>query len=105
MIRFQATNEQVTALMANAINASIPMGLGGLHFQPGDIDPKVFESDVESGDVYADYYQGRMVKLGFRREGDDWISHIETPRNDYQSWASKYPTMTDLLASVPGITQ
>lgn len=105
-MKAKLTEQQVFQLAANAINASVPMGLGFLHAKPEDYTASMIEEStnlerfVDYG-VNFDYYDGRMVKLQIRRvaEGEYDIQPDE-PRSDYQSWATKYPTSQDLINSV-----
>lgn len=103
MITFKASDTQVQLLMANAINASKPVGLGILQATDTVFAP----DDFDLGDyVSLDYVQGRMVKLQIERLDDDrWrlIAHAE-PSPQWQSWADKYPTYGLLLKSA-GITE
>lgn len=100
MIAFKATEEQAKQIAVNAIHASEPVGMGRLHFIPGDH----FTTEhipLELGEISLDYVQGRMVKLHMKREGEHWEMRKDVDV-EYQSWAKKYPTARDLILSVPG---
>jgi hypothetical protein len=92
------TEEEALKIAACAVNASIPMGLGLLHFKPKSYTPEDMKGCMNSrGGLYIDYFEGRMVKLEIRREPDGSYSLLESvPAVDYQSWASKYPTYSAL---------
>jgi hypothetical protein len=104
MLKFKATDKQIQVMMANAVNASTPMGMGALHYKPGsEFKPEDFKNQVALQSI--DYWEGRMVKLWlFKREGGWWRCSGGELRADYQSWISTYSTMKDLLASA-GITE
>jgi hypothetical protein len=104
-MKFKATDEQVKEVVALAINASVPAGMGFLHFDPS----KVFRAaDIKighSGDmrvIDVDYAQGRMVKLLIRESATNpgiWqvVRPAGSPTPDYQSWISTYPSLEKLL--------
>jgi hypothetical protein len=96
-MKFKATNQQVKQIAANAINASKPMGMGFLHFQA---DNNFTADDIEDGELYFDYVQGRMVKLRIRDLGNGEYEIADNPTSDYQSWCSTYPTTEALVNSV-----
>jgi hypothetical protein len=100
-VRFKATDKQIGEISHNAVKASRPAGMGFL--QPHETIPSAQELEPEDkSDANLDYVYGRMVKVYFRRLGDDtWACHGE-PRSDYQSWSSAYPSYKDLVLSVPG---
>jgi len=98
-MKFKATEDQVKNLMAVAVNASKPMGLGFVSYTD-----KVFAVDDFDLIGHLDYVEGRMVKLYiFRELGDDnWsvnkYSHFNNiPNIGYNSWASIYPTYEELF--------
>ncbi len=97
-MRFKATDDQIKQIAANAVNASRPMGMGFLHYQPEhEFKPEDFTMD--KGGLYLDYVQGRMVKLYIHKDLDEWVINGE-PRSDYQSWCHKYPTYESLVNSI-----
>lgn len=97
-IKFTASDEQIKQLAANAINASTPMGLGILHYNPSQVYQP---DDIElNGALPLDYVGGRMVKLWIKKlDGNNYQIHDPAPRIDYQSWAATYSTYQELLAS------
>lgn len=107
-IEFDATEEQILQIMANAINHSIPAGLGFLHFQTKDYKPEETKRCiVNESCLYADidYFDGRMVKLAiFKNSKSGKYEIMEGFDKEYQSFATTYPTPQILIASV-GITQ
>jgi hypothetical protein len=107
-MKFKATEAQVKQICINAIAASLPMGMGHLHYNPAmEVKPEQITVGT-TGMVNLDYVGGRMVKLVVQRESasrDEWkiIAHREKPTVDYQSWAHKYPTWRALVKSVPEV--
>ena len=101
-MRFKATDEQVSAILASAFNHSTPVGLGFLHFKPGKKASSEFIDRVKACDegrsVGMDYEEGRMVKIAIRK-GSEGIWEIRGPSPDpsYQSWASRYPSYNLLI--------
>jgi len=104
MIKFKATTEQLQALYALLYNASAPMGLGHLHYNPDTMLPEQVTVEVEKG-FYMDYVKGRMVKFMCRgtQEPGTYTTNSDRPRADYQSWCYEYPTVQDALKAA-GIT-
>jgi len=103
-ITFRATDEQIKTIMANACNASTPMGMGRLHYDASEeFKPDDFNLS-EKDDAFLDYVQGRMVKLLIKRLKDGNWSMRNEVREDYQSWCRKYPTAFGLVESA-GITE
>jgi hypothetical protein len=101
---FKATKNQLRLIALNAVNASVPVGLGVFHFQAknyglGDL-PEMLRDD---GSVNLDYVNGRMVKLYIKAKGEDTYEIRDTATSDYQSWVSKYKTPRELVLSVPGV--
>ena len=107
-MRFTATDEQVKQIFCNAVQHSFPSGMGFLHYKEDQVfEPKMlrFTKRYDKETLDADYVQGRMVKLTITREKDNiWeiVYPQGDPRSSYQSWAGKYPTLFDLVASVSG---
>ena len=98
---FTATEEQILQIAANAVNASTPMGMGFLHFQPKEYTPEEMRKCLSDYGLSIDYFDGRMTKFYIiRAENDQWRVVDHGPRSDYQSWASKYPTYEALAGSV-----
>ena len=97
IIEFTGTVDQVKLVAANAINASKPVGLGYLHYQPKEYT--INDVSLAESGIYIDYHEGRMVKLNLHRVSDsEWrVSSYVDP--EYHSWASTYPSMQDLLQS------
>ena len=106
---FKATEEQVKQIMCNAVNASTAVGLGIMYFKSKDYTPVDIKPLLKDPLIYgADYFDGRMVKLEIRQvDADKWrVTHpAYSPNPEYQSWAHRYLTLEELLASVPGINQ
>lgn len=105
MIKFKASEEQLKQMVANAINASSPMGLG---FYSANMRKVYTVEDVNrfstSSYICVDYFEGRMVKLRIKIEGNGSYSVHKKLSIDYQSWCDKFPTWKDLLESA-GITE
>lgn len=104
MIKFKATEDQVKRMGAMAANAAKPVGLGVMHFQPGEnFKPEHFEISQYCG-LSLDYVQGRMTKLVIqpvKEESGLWWSNDFPPRDAYQSWAARYPG-TSLITEAGG---
>lgn len=100
-MKFSATREQLLCLMANAVNASSPVGMGFLQFQNKVYSPADMESYViDDKEIFTslDYVDGRMVKLTiFKQEGQYIIRDGFTA--DYQSFMCRYATVEDLVKS------
>ncbi len=94
---FQATEQQLLTIAANAVNASKPKGMGFLLATDQVFQPSDFKLD-DCGGLSVDYVQGRMVKLTIRRSGGTH-SIPDVFRSDFQSFAHTYPTPQDLLKS------
>lgn len=95
-MKFKATNEQIQQICANAVNASLPMGLGHTKWTPKVFMPDEFK--VEGNFVDLDYVQGRMVKLYIWRSGSGWEMRDDCDP-EYQSWHRQYRTVEELLKS------
>lgn len=91
----QATDEQVVEMGKLAILASIPMGMGILHYDR-DLKSADIEIAVNTSGLYIDYYQGRMVKFNGHKSADGW-SFSDEIRDDYQSWKCRYPSYQSLF--------
>lgn len=99
-MKFHATNDQLREIAALAFNASIPMGMGFLHYVPGTRRGADFAHINVGGGLNLDYVEGRMVKLNLYREEDGSLTTpAQDPRVDYQSWAVRYPTYAALLSA------
>ena len=94
-----ATDEQIKQMAANAINASRPMGMGFLHFNPDSVTT-ANDLEAEHNGLFVDYFEGRMVKFSAWKHKDHWEVRDENPHPEYQSWCTKYPTWQSLAASV-----
>ena len=110
-MKAKLNKQQVLAIAVNVINASVPVGMGMLHFQPkayteDDVKqlPQYHEDEDGSILMYMDYVDGRMVKTDLTK-GEDGYYHFPDygPDPEYQSWCAMYPTYNDLLESV-GVT-
>ena len=98
--KFKATGEQLAQVMTNAVNASKPMGMGFLHFDPKEISVGEFMGKADPSNFTSiDYWQGRMVKIHAHKEQDGSFCFYGVPRSDYQSWSHKYSSYAELLAS------
>lgn len=100
-MKFNATRNQLLCIMANAVNASTPMGLGFLQYQNKaynvqDMEPYVIDSERIFADL--DYVDGRMVKLTIFKEEGQYVIRDDF-RADYQSFVNLYPTVEALIKS------
>jgi len=99
---FTATDEQIQKMCALAVQASSPMGMGLLHYQPEtQFKPEDFPLD-ERG-AYLDYVQGRMVKLRMRRLASMMWEAPDSISSAYESWVHTYPSY-EALAKAAGVT-
>lgn len=81
------------------------MGMGALHMSSANAqtEDSLFkavnpESKVK---VYTDYVFGRMMKTEFSvNEAGELSVSPEKPRSDYQSWARKYASGSEMIAAV-----
>ena len=103
-VEFEATEEQLLQIMANAVNHSSPAGLGFLHYQMKNYKPEEMKRYIfNEGCLYSDidYADGRMVKLAiFKGDKDGTYKIREGFSPDYQSFMHRYPTPQNLIASV-----
>ena len=104
---FKATNEQLCQIAANAVNASLPVGMGKFHYQPGKtFTPREMGDFEDECGLSFDYVQGRIVKLSlYRVSGQDGVFEMRPaiPDPEYHSWVQVYPTSRGLLESVVGV--
>ena len=103
------------AVAAFAINASQPMGMGNLSYEPreytaaevADALTMLWPNALHGPHIQVDYFEGRMVKFYARRlepGGDTYEIHtLMGPEASYQSWVKTYPTYTDLIKAVEGV--
>jgi hypothetical protein len=103
-MRFRASEEQVLAIGALAVNASAPQGMGYLQY---DSTRKFSGEDLRDHfgrwGLNLDYVGGRMVKLTINRvRGAEGVWEVSgaKPREDYQSWCEKYPTYRALIEAI-----
>lgn len=84
-----------------AFQASSPMGMGYLHADSAaqQTEETLWEELKGKTNFYLDYCHGRMMKTEFKLDGEKVIVRPEEPRHDYQSWGTKYPSATELLAA------
>jgi len=78
------------------------MGMGILHSRLADTatEASLAITPDRNGVISTDYVLGRMMKTDFRVVDGKLQIWPEVPRQDYQSWASKYPTAAELIADV-----
>lgn len=100
-MKFTATDDQIREMCALACAASIPVGMGFLHYNREDRYSGV-KFDIEDG-AYLDYVDGRMVKLTIHKRPNDVWEIPRDARADYQSWVRMYPT-NRALAEAAGVT-
>lgn len=98
-MKFKATNEQLEKIALNAVNASAPMGMGFLRFQPKDYSKDDLPGLVHADGISLDYVEGRMVKLHVHKVGEGFYETRDTARDDYQSWVKIYSTPKELIES------
>lgn len=102
MISFKATDKQIATMCALATNASKPVGMGIIHYNP---DTAWTEDDFfklvrgERQWVNLDYIEGRCVKVSLWRgeKRNEWKYAAHEPNANYQTWIDEYPTFPDLM--------
>lgn len=104
-MKAKLSKTQALQVAVNAINASVPVGMGMLHFEPKDYSIEEVEDAMdEDGNIFIDYFHGRMVKLDLivdcKSIDGGYILPSTDPHPEYQSWCKKYPTYQDLVESV-----
>ena len=103
-MKFKATDDQIGQLMAHAVNASAPNGMGVLSYQNREYSKEELLAQYPATDnINIDYHDGRMVKLHLYRLKEDTWDITDTISPEYQSWCSTYHGPIDLLHSVEGI--
>ena len=92
-----------------AYQAGVPVGMGFLQATDKATEDDVWgfsEKPRYNGSHSADYVFGRMVKLNLTPVDGGVEVTEDTPRIDYQSWCSAYPTFADLVnAAVLSLTE
>lgn len=88
-----------------AFQVSVPMGMGVLHSkETAKATEAILFAETKQANqtrIDTDYVFGRMMKTRFSvTPNGDLELRPEIPRNDYQSWATTYPTATDLINAV-----
>lgn len=100
-MREKLTTEQVERMAKLAILASKPVGLGIMHYSPNLKESDILLLDsAQDGDIYVDYYQGRMVKFHATRDSEGFWEFSDTISEDYQSWKEKYSGYAELILAV-----
>lgn len=94
------TKDQAVQIVTNAVNASVPVGMGILQYKDKQYTPDEVAAHFYEGGVYLDYFEGRMVKLSMSEVEGGWTVPDRKPNVEYQSWARAYPTYEDLANSV-----
>lgn len=89
-----------------------PLGAGFLQDNPRATEDDVWDNVRSAGDypggkaimsvgapgeAYGDYVFGRMMKLFLKWDADGVEFSGDGPRLDYQSWATVYPSYTQLV--------
>ena len=85
-------------MAALAVNSSLPVGIGVLHFDHSR-KSKACEFEIKEGMLHLDYVGGRMVKFHALKRGDT-LWEVNDLIDEYQSWAAVYPTWSDLIKNV-----
>lgn len=95
----EMTKDEIANVMCCAINASIPMGLGRLHYKNKKYTPEDVKFLIDKDFYSLDYFDGRMVKLYIDKVGNNKFNISDRTNPEYQSWAIKYPTVEQLVAA------
>lgn len=89
------TDEVALQMAALAANASMPAGMGYIHFKSeSKWTGKDFE--VHHNTISLDYVEGRMVKFHARKTEDGKWNFNDFLSLDYQSWLNHYPDWESL---------
>lgn len=92
-----------------AYNAACLVGMGILQARDNVDEDSVWNNALTKGDyplrtdttknkhLFADYVFGRMMKLSLSWDATSVTVPDATPRADYQSWCSMYPTYESLV--------
>ena len=94
------TEVQAKQMAVNAVNASVPMGMGFLHFEDREYTIEDVDPYFRGGIAYFDYFHGRMIQLNIRKVEGGYSLPDTDVNIEHQSWARKYPTYEALAASV-----
>jgi hypothetical protein len=97
------SNKQVTKMAKLAILASVPVGMGFLHYRPDLKEEDMTNVDATDGHIYIDYYQGRMVKFNGERNLDGTWKFPDNTSYEYQSWKQVYPSYAELAEKVKDV--
>ncbi len=83
-----------------AYEASIPMGLGVLHYTDKETEDTVWKhASKRDGFVSGDYIFGRMMKIGITWDNEKLNVTPSRLSPDYQSWCARYPTVGALVTA------
>lgn len=82
-------------MAATAVNASIPVGMGFLHYNP-KTTAKPEDIEVFRDAISIDYYEGRMTKFHGRKVTGGWEFTPDIPNREYQSWCIYFKTYEEL---------
>jgi hypothetical protein len=98
------TDEQALKMATLAVNNSIPMGMGHLHYEPKtytteDVKPYLNARKGKS-EIYIDYFHGRMVKFQGENVGENKWAFDDNINVDYQSWAAKFDSYQALFDAI-----
>ena len=92
-MEIDVTDVNMRELVKAAYGQSRPLGMGFLHYEPGDLSDEeadeILENSSDDRNVfYMDYVEGRAVKLGATRRGDrifirePWFDHTPDQFDD-----------------------
>lgn len=100
-MKVKLTREQAIAIATRVINASVPVGLGFLQAEARDYSEEDVAGSFDTeGNAWFDYYHGRMVKFNLVQEEGEYSFGSDKLNIEYQSWARKYSTLSELIKSV-----
>lgn len=108
MYDIELSDKVLVEMAALAVEHSVPVGLGRLHFRPltpeysREIRERIARDYITQGGIYIDYFDGRMVKFNHANKGfgPDGIKRIQsfndTISSDYQSWKQEFANYEEL---------
>ena len=100
---FLANKEQISKIIANAVNASIPHGAGHFVYERKNYEPELFSDKENRGIISINYYGGRCVKLSIKKLDNGYYEFIgDYPDSEYQTWNHRYESYEELVKSVEG---
>ena len=91
--------EDVISMAVLAVNNSIPVGMGFLHYEKKDYDDKKIRETYPSNskEINIDYFYGRMTKFYAIKVNDSEWKFLDNLDTEYESWAKVFSSYELLL--------